>query len=112
MTINIGANLRIHRLALCITVIFLILLYLYAIRQSSYLASKSSDDFVSLKLLLAGAIKAAEVGGIEVVGVHEKSKLGIESKGKTKEGIDDPVTLADYRCYIPHYLLYIYQIHL
>ncbi|XP_063979204.1 putative inositol monophosphatase 3 [Diachasmimorpha longicaudata] len=103
MTLNIGANLRIHRLGLCITIIFLILLYLYAIRQSSYLASKSSTPFVSLKLLLAGAVKAAEIGGTEVVGVHEKSKLGIESKGKTKEGIDDPVTLADYRSHCAMY---------
>lgn len=107
MTINIGANVRIHKLGLCISVILLILLYLYAIRESSYLTTKVNNrDFVSLKSLLAGSIRAAELGGFEVVSVHEQAKLGIESKGKTKEGLDDPVTAADYRshCAMYYYL--------
>jgi len=42
---------------------------------------------VSLKQLLAVAIKAAEIGGFEVITVHEQIKFKIESKGQTKEGI-------------------------
>ncbi|KAK0167973.1 hypothetical protein PV327_001819 [Microctonus hyperodae] len=107
MTINIGANIRIHKLSLCVSAILLILLYLYAIRESSLLTWRSNTDTISLKSLLAASIKAAEIGGLEVINVHENIKMIIENKGKTKEGIDDPVTTADYRshCAMYNYLL-------
>lgn len=87
MTINIGANVRINRLGLIITVVLLILLYLYSIRESSYYTQFVNKDEVSLRNLLAGAIRAAELGGLEVVAVHDNPKYTIQSKGKTKEGI-------------------------
>ncbi|XP_043289208.1 putative inositol monophosphatase 3 [Venturia canescens] len=101
MTINIGAHFRVHKLGLCIIVIILIVLYLYSVRQSSY--SQINNREVSLKNLLASAIKAAEIGGIEVVRVHDNPKYAIESKGKTKEGVNDPVTLADYQSHCAMY---------
>jgi len=41
---------------------------------------------VSLKQLLAAAIRAAEIGGFQVMAVHNEIKFKIESKGQTKEG--------------------------
>ena len=86
MTINIGVHVRIHRLGLCLIVIILIILYLYAIRETSYSQIINNKDGVSLRNLLAGAIKAAELGGLQVVAVHDNARYTIESKGKTKEG--------------------------
>ncbi|XP_044005777.1 putative inositol monophosphatase 3 [Aphidius gifuensis] len=41
---------------------------------------------------------ASKLGGIEIADVHNNYKnINIEIKGKTKEGIDDPVTIADYK---------------
>lgn len=86
MPINIGAHFRIHRLGVCIIAIVLIALYLYSVRQSSY-SQVNNNKEVSLRNLLASAIKAAEIGGIEVARVHDNpNKYAIESKGKTKEG--------------------------
>ncbi|XP_011329328.1 putative inositol monophosphatase 3 isoform X2 [Ooceraea biroi] len=64
----------------------------------------ASDKDVSLKQLLAAAIRAAEIGGFEVVAVHDQIKFKIESKGQTKEGVNDPVTSADYNSHCAMYL--------
>ncbi|XP_034943090.1 putative inositol monophosphatase 3 [Chelonus insularis] len=103
MTINIGANIRINKLGLCLFIIFLIILYLYAIRESPYLAKNNNRDFVSLKKLLATSIRAAELGGLEIVNVYKKSKVSVTIKGKTKENVDDPVTTADYKSHCAMY---------
>lgn len=47
---------------------------------------RANDKDVSLRQLLAAAIRAAEIGGFEVVAVHDQIKFKIESKGQTKEG--------------------------
>ncbi|XP_053595380.1 putative inositol monophosphatase 3 isoform X2 [Microplitis demolitor] len=88
MTINIAANFRIHKIGLCLFIVILILLYIYAIHS----------------------IHAAEIGGLEVVDVHSQAKVSIEIKGKTKEGINDLVTTADYKshCAMYKYLSVLY----
>ncbi|XP_023336698.1 inositol monophosphatase 3 isoform X2 [Eurytemora carolleeae] len=50
---------------------------------------------ISLKQLLAVSIHAAVKGGIEVVRVREEADIGESSKGKTKEGANDPKTNGD-----------------
>lgn len=55
-----------------------------------------SNRLVSLKRLLQVAIAAARSGGVEVVSAS-KHDLQIQSKGKTKEGLDNRVTIADYK---------------
>lgn len=80
----LGANLRIRKLGLCVIGGIIILVYLYSIRPSTNIAK----DTISIKTLLAGAIKAAEMGGLEIIAVHNNMRLNIESKGKTKEGIN------------------------
>merc|ERR1711887_450362 len=47
-----------------------------------------------MKELLSVAIQAAERGGDKVYQVRH-GELGQNSKGKTAEGVDDPITLGD-----------------
>ena len=49
---------------------------------------------VSMNELLNVAIQAAEAGGDKVYQIR-KGDLGQKSKGQTKEGVDDPITLGD-----------------
>lgn len=101
-----GANVRMRKIGLCVITGILVLFYLYSIWEPSY-SNIHNRNIISLKALLAGAIKAAEVGGMEIITIHGQTRLGIESKGKTKEGVNDPVTAADYRshCAIYHSLI-------
>lgn len=106
MTIKIGSSVRIHRYAIGISIILFILFYIYAIREVSYLSSRfnNKQKFVSLRSLLKSSIKASKLGGIEIADVHNNYKnINIEIKGKTKEGIDDPVTIADYKSHCAMY---------
>ncbi|XP_011648214.1 putative inositol monophosphatase 3 [Pogonomyrmex barbatus] len=88
-------SVRTQRILLC-ALVLLGIIYFCTNRRTS-------DNNVSLKQLLAAAIKAAEIGGLEVVAVHDQIKSKIESKGLTKEGINDPVTAADYRSHCAMY---------
>ncbi|EDO35259.1 predicted protein [Nematostella vectensis] len=54
-----------------------------------------SGESVSIKQLLAASIQLAEDGGIAVRTVREQNNLSEKSKGKTKEGVNDPVTQGD-----------------
>lgn len=72
-----------RRTVICGIIILFSVLYFYTSRA---LNTNERDRDVSLKLLLAAAIKAAEIGGSEVIAVHDQVKFEIESKGKTKEG--------------------------
>lgn len=53
--------------------------------------------------MLAVAIQAAERGGAEVTQVRKDADLAVQSKGKTREGINDPLTDGDIRS---HYQMY------
>ncbi|XP_029032621.1 putative inositol monophosphatase 3 [Osmia bicornis bicornis] len=101
---HIRMSVRMRRTIFCGIVLLLSVLYLYTNRT---IYSSDHEKNVSLKLLLAAAIKAAELGASEVIAVHDQVKFEIQSKGKTKEGINDPVTEADYRshCAMYHSLL-------
>jgi len=64
-------------------------------------ANKGADGLanmeeVDMKELLISMIKAAELGGRQVVSVRKKP-VQVQSKGKTKEGINDPLTEGDLR---------------
>jgi len=71
-------SVRMQRLLLC-ALVLLGIVYLCTNRRTN-------NKDVSLRQLLAAAIRAAEIGGVEVVAVHDQTKFKIESKGKTKEG--------------------------
>lgn len=80
---HIRMSVRTRRTVFCAIVFTLSVLYLYTNRS---LYTNVNDKNISLKLLLAAAIKAAEIGGAEVIAVHDQAKFEIQSKGKTKEG--------------------------
>nr|XP_033340477.1 putative inositol monophosphatase 3 [Megalopta genalis] len=98
---HIRMSVRTRR-TICCGLVCLILsgLYLYT-NRTSYASIR--DRNVSLKSLLNAAIKAAELGGSKVVEVHDQVKFEIKSKGKTKEGVNEPVTEADYRSHCVMY---------
>ncbi|XP_050300969.1 putative inositol monophosphatase 3 [Anthonomus grandis grandis] len=64
--------------------------------------SQEYDNEISFKELLETAIQAAEAGGKLVVSTRDH--IEIKSKGKTKEGMDDSVTTADFlsHCVMEH----------
>lgn len=78
-------SVRTRKTIFCGIIILLSILYLYTNRT---LYTDLQDKNISLKLLLIAAIKAAEIGGSEVIAVHNQAKFEIQSKGKTKEGND------------------------
>jgi len=55
------------------------------------------EGMVSMNELLSVAIQAAENGGDQVYEIAQRIKAdrGQQSKGQTKEGVDDPITLGD-----------------
>lgn len=54
-------------------------------------------DSINLKELLIASVLAAEKGGREVVKVRQATNLDVQSKGKTKEGANDPLTEGDLK---------------
>lgn len=54
-----------------------------------------SDKTVSMQELLSITIQAAEAGGSRVLSISQGDDIGQKSKGATKEGVDDPLTLGD-----------------
>lgn len=50
---------------------------------------------VSMNELLNVAIQAAEAGGDKVYGIKKGGAENQKSKGKTAEGVDDPITMGD-----------------
>lgn len=50
---------------------------------------------VDLRKLLIGGIQAAQLGGLEVLSVADN--IHAKSKGRTKEGANDPLTNADLK---------------
>lgn len=78
-------------IVLCACILFFIFVY-----ASHWYESENADNVViSLKHLLAVSVSVAELGGREVRAVRQNSDLHPSSKGKTKEGANDPVTKGD-----------------
>lgn len=97
---NFGGALRINKFA-CFTLAFIMFLIIYwRSGGSSYPTDK--NDLVNLRILLKAAIHAAELGGIKVAEGRSRD-MNIKIKGKTKEGVNDPVTDADYASHCAMY---------
>lgn len=66
-------------------------------------AKVDEANSVNLRQLLIAAIEVAELGGKEVAYVRSLPDINIKSKGKTKEGADDPLTNADKKSHCVMY---------
>jgi len=76
------------------TVVGVICLLVFMTGGSSN-SAKIESDTVSMRELLSVAIQAAEAGGDKVNEVRNMDNIGQQSKGETREGVDDPLTLGD-----------------
>ncbi|XP_050664986.1 putative inositol monophosphatase 3 [Leptidea sinapis] len=95
---NLGGTLRINKFA-CFVLIFLLFLIIYW-RSGGNGYPSDTSDLVNIKSILKAAIIAAERGGEVIV---RKGQGIVRSKGKTKEGANDPVTDADYASHCAMY---------
>ncbi|XP_030607209.1 inositol monophosphatase 3 [Archocentrus centrarchus] len=90
-----------------------VIYHLYAGVISSRLAAFRSQSplltqqrrTVDLRDLLAVSVEAAELGGKEVKKVREENALQEKSKGKTREGANDPLTMGDLQSHRKMYYL-------
>ncbi|XP_075978556.1 putative inositol monophosphatase 3 [Anticarsia gemmatalis] len=97
---NFGGTLRVNKFA-CFSLAFILFLIIYwRTGGASYPQDKS--DLVNLKSLLKAIIQATERGGKKVK-EGKNHELNIKSKGKTLEGVIDPVTDADYASHCAMY---------
>lgn len=91
---NLGGAIHLNKTGIGILCGLFIVLFIYT---ASYKGSKDIGDettCVDLRKLLQVAVKAAEYGGKKVV--ETKDKMQVQSKGLTKEGLQDSVTTADF----------------
>lgn len=88
---NFG-KIRCNKLGVCVIVGVMFLFVLFITSDKSKVEDK---NVVSLKKLLIAAIETAVKGGREVVDVYNNADFNERSKGKTKEGVNDPITNAD-----------------
>lgn len=96
IAMNLGGSIRINKCAVFFVIALVVLLiYIFAPSFSSIGNLPKSHDKVNLRKLVIGLILAASSGGKEVIKISKELDFGIESKGKTKEGIEEPVTRAD-----------------
>lgn len=97
---NLGGSIRINKFGVFIIALLLIIFVYYLStgksRNTNYGLNKNPNE-VNLRKLLIGSIQAAQRGGIEVEEVSKSDDFKVHSKGKTKEGANDPVTDADFR---------------
>jgi len=103
---NLGGSVRLNPVGVAVLcgIVFVIILFSGGGGSSEPdVADTPSVNPVSLRTLLAAAISAAENGGKEVVAVRKEADLGETSKGKTKEGANDPKTNGDMRSHIQMY---------
>lgn len=88
---NFGGAIHVNKIRFVVAAfIVLLLIYFFTNRKA---VDPNSD--VSLRGLLEAAILAAENGGKRVFQLKDNPKISV--KGKTKEGLDDKVTTADYK---------------
>lgn len=92
---NLGGSIRLNKCAVAF-LIFLVVLLIYVLSPSNTIENITKNkQEVNLRKLVIGLILAATSGGEEVLKISAEPDFGTKTKGKTKEGLDDPVTAAD-----------------
>ncbi|XP_046397885.1 putative inositol monophosphatase 3 [Ischnura elegans] len=102
---NFGGTVRLNPLGVCLLIGACILLFIYMNSGSNDDARKelTSGTSINLKKLLLKAIDASVQGGWEVSKFKNDHNFHEQSKGKTKEGANDPVTDADFMSHCAMY---------
>ncbi|KAJ8938442.1 hypothetical protein NQ314_011478 [Rhamnusium bicolor] len=92
---NLGRVIHLNKAGVCTLCGLLCILFLYTVtRKSENMTKPIKLSKINLGRLLDVVIKAAENGGKEVI--QTKDNIEIKSKGRTKEGLVDSVTTADF----------------
>ena len=99
---NLGGSIRINPTGIAIICGIIILIVYFNSGSSSSGADprNRSQATVNLAELLSVAIAVAEAGGREVKAVRDQADIGESSKGKTREGANDPKTDGDMRAHV------------
>ncbi|XP_065350321.1 putative inositol monophosphatase 3 [Cloeon dipterum] len=107
---NLGGTVKINKVGVCIVTISFLLLFIYIFighpddtNSSRLLATPDEENRVNMKALLVAAKEVAEKGGQQVRSARKLADMHIQSKGKTKEGVNDPVTDADFKSHCVMY---------
>lgn len=87
---NIGGSIRLNPYGLLVLGLMSLFILYYTFGSSTKLEEK-----ISMKVLLSAAIDIAKKGGDQVRFIREQADIGEKSKGKTKEGANNPVTDGD-----------------
>jgi len=97
---NLGGSVRLNPAGIIFVTLIVILLVYFNMgsggsTQAAVESYQKMSNTVSLKSLLAVSIEMARRGGAEVKKIREQANIGEKSKGKTKEGANNPVTDGD-----------------
>nr|XP_022904291.1 putative inositol monophosphatase 3 [Onthophagus taurus] len=90
---NLAGTVHLNKTGIAIFAIGFLLIFYYAFLRDT--SSMNNIRTINLKELLQTSILAANEGGLEVL--KYKNTNDIRSKGKTKEGANDSVTMADLK---------------
>lgn len=100
---NLSGAVKINKCGVLILGFCVIILFYYLLFNNSggsrhyrpYGFMMRNPNEIDLRKLLIGSIQAAQLGGLEVLSVADN--IHARSKGKTKEGANDPLTNADLK---------------
>ncbi|XP_031625053.1 putative inositol monophosphatase 3 [Contarinia nasturtii] len=102
---NLSGAVKINKcgvliLSVCVVIVFYYLLFnnsmgSHRFRSHGFLIRNPNE--VDLRKLLIGSIQAAQYGGLEVLSVADADNIHAKTKGRTKEGANDPLTNADLK---------------
>jgi len=92
---NLGGTIHLNKTGCCLLLGAVLIFFVYMFTGRD-VETEEVITQISLRKLLAVAIKAAEDGG-DMILATKNTELKIKIKGKTKEGANDSVTTADFR---------------
>jgi len=78
-----------------ITLMCIVVIIYFFTSKPAYYTEYEKREKVDIKQLYTACLEAVEAGGREVVRVRKLHDIGEKSKGKTREGANDPVTEGD-----------------
>uniref|UniRef100_A0A1B6GM15 Putative inositol monophosphatase 3 n=1 Tax=Cuerna arida TaxID=1464854 RepID=A0A1B6GM15_9HEMI len=99
---NLGGTVHLNRMGVCVVFVCFLIVALYMIRDVEDSETKKPPT-INVRQVLIAAIELAQKGGEQVVKARKQADMVVHSKGKTKEGANNPVTEADYNSHCVMY---------